>query len=143
MRPVLAAARSVRLAATLAAAAMFIALLLPGLHAWQIGPACGPADACAATRDAAPSCCGHHHHHHDDAETLAIDDGAVPRPAHDHRDCSVCKLIELLPAADPARWSAPAICLGDAPIGRASILAAPVFGLLDGRWTPSRGPPAA
>lgn len=143
MRLPLAAACSTGLAATLAAAAMLIATLLPGLHAWQIGPACGPADTCASTRDAAPSCCGHHHHDHDDAETLAVDDEPVPQPAHDHRSCSVCKLIELLPAADPVRWSAPAICLGDAPIGHAWILAAPVFGLFDGRWTPSRGPPTA
>ena len=143
MRLPLAAARSTGLAATLAAAAMLIAMLLPGLHAWQIGPACGPAQACATTRDAAPSCCGHHHHHDDDEAHASASDEPAPRPAHDHHSCSVCKLIELIPAADPARWAAPAICLGDAPVGRVWTLAAPVFGLLDGRWTPSRGPPVA
>ena len=72
MRLPLAAARSTGLAATLAAAAMLIAMLLPGLHAWQIGPACGPAQACATTRDAAPSCCGHHHHHDDDVKSFVF-----------------------------------------------------------------------
>lgn len=131
--------------------AMVSAVLLPGVHAWQIGhPAPGDAQAWATERVAgqsnqdAPkrSCSCRHHVCEDDESTggsLPVD---APRP-HDHDDCHICLLIDLL-ASSSHRETPPAMpafgITGPPSMTSVTDWRTPAMNRLAPRF--ARGPPA-